>query len=268
MNTAVELKPNMGAIVDDVIARGDLSKLTPEQRVNHYNNVCRSMGLNPLTQPFQYITLNGKLQLYARRDAADQLRKINGINIEIAEHSVRDGLLTVHVRAIDKTGRRDEDFGVVSIAGLKGEIAANAFLKAVTKAKRRVTLSISGLGWLDESEVDVEPQAKAYQSFSAPADKPLPQMRAKPAAVEPPAEGDDAAEPCTLGKSDDPGDWPIWAKLLLDKIKASADVDTINEWIIRNADGLDALKQFDETKHKRLVDMIDHQIASRTEDGT
>jgi hypothetical protein len=105
-------------------------------------------------------------------------------------------------------------------------------------------------------------------SFSAPADKPLPQMRAKPAAVEPPAELETSTEPCTLGRSADPGDWPIWAKLLLDKIKASPDIDTMNEWIIRNADGLDELKQFDETKHKRLVDMIDHQIASRTEEGT
>ena len=36
---------------------------------------------------------------------------------------------------------------------LKGEVRANAILKAVTKAKRRATLSICGLGWLDESEV-------------------------------------------------------------------------------------------------------------------
>ena len=34
-----------------------------------------------------------------------------------------------------------------------GEFAANAIMKAVTKAKRRVTLSISGLGFLDETEV-------------------------------------------------------------------------------------------------------------------
>jgi len=150
---------DVAEIVDDVIARGDLSKLTPEQRVVHYHRVCQSLGMNHLTQPFMYITLNGKLQLYAKRDAADQLRKINGINIEIASHSVHEGLLSVHVRARDKSGRQDEDFGVVSIAGLRGEAAANAFLKAVTKAKRRVTLSISGLGFADESEVEDFPGA-------------------------------------------------------------------------------------------------------------
>ena len=155
MNTVVAPQQNPGGeVVDDVIARGDLKSLSPEQRVVHYHNVCRSLGLNPLTQPFQYVTLNGKLQLYARRDAADQLRKLHGINIEIVSRSVQDGLMTVHTRARDKTGRTDEDYGVVSIAGLRGEAAANAMLKCVTKAKRRTTLSICGLGFLDETEVE------------------------------------------------------------------------------------------------------------------
>lgn len=166
MNTAVQPQDAIGTVVDDVIARGDLSKLSPEDRVVHYHNVCKSLGLNPFTQPFQYITLNGKLQLYARRDAADQLRKLHGINIEVVDRSVHNDLLTVHVRATDKTGRRDEDFGVVAIGGLKGEAAANAFLKCITKAKRRVTLSISGLGFSDETEVDdipgAEPQPFAH----------------------------------------------------------------------------------------------------------
>ena len=160
MNTAVQPQNAIGTVVDDVIARGDLSKLSPEDRVVHYHNVCKSLGLNPYTQPFQYITLNGKLQLYARRDAADQLRKLHGINIEVVDRSVHNDLLTVHVRATDKSGRRDEDFGVVSIGGLKGEAAANAFLKCVTKAKRRVTLSISGLGFSDETEIDDIPGAE------------------------------------------------------------------------------------------------------------
>jgi hypothetical protein len=147
------------AVVDDVIARGDLSKLTPAQRVVHYHNVCRSLGLNHLTEPFQYITLNGKLKLYAKRDAADQLRKLNGISLAVVSQSLADGLMTMRVRATDKTGRTDEDVGVVAVGGLKGEAAANAFMKAMTKAKRRVTLSIAGLGFLDETEVDDIPAA-------------------------------------------------------------------------------------------------------------
>jgi len=36
----------------------------------------------------------------------------------------------------------------------------NALMKAVTKAKRRVTLSICGLGMLDETEVETIPSAR------------------------------------------------------------------------------------------------------------
>jgi hypothetical protein len=36
---------------------------------------------------------------------------------------------------------------------------ANAMMKAETKAKRRLTLSLAGLGWMDETEVDTDPNA-------------------------------------------------------------------------------------------------------------
>src|SRR5690606_25662498 len=42
----------------------------------------------------------------------------------------------------------------IPLGALKGEALANLRMKAVTKAKRRVTLSICGLGILDESELD------------------------------------------------------------------------------------------------------------------
>jgi hypothetical protein len=141
------------ATIEDVLIRGDLSKLTEKDRTDYYLRVCHSVGLNPLTRPFDYLMLSGKLVLYAKRDAADQLRKLNGISVEIVSQKVADGLLTVHARAVDKTGRKDEDFGVVPFKGGGNEFAANLAMKAVTKAKRRVTLSISGLGFLDESEV-------------------------------------------------------------------------------------------------------------------
>jgi hypothetical protein len=150
-----------GNVIEDVITRGDLAKLNPEERTRYYVQLCQSLGLNPHTQPFAYITLQGKLSLYAKRDAADQLRKIHGISISIISQEVRDDMLTIHVKAIDRDGRSDEDLGVVPFsAALKGEVRSNAVMKAITKAKRRVTLSISGLGFLDESEVDSVPGAR------------------------------------------------------------------------------------------------------------
>jgi len=149
-------------VMESVIAKGDLAKLTPDERLRYYNEVCRSMGLNPLTQPFSYITLNGKLALYATRACSDQLRKINGVSLEIVSREIAHDVLTVHVRARLPDGRSDEDLGAVAFPDtLKGEARVNAELKAVTKAKRRATLSICGLGWLDESEVaDIPAQAK------------------------------------------------------------------------------------------------------------
>ena len=39
-------------LLSAVLIDGDLSRLTPEQRVDYYSRVCDSLGLNPLTQPF------------------------------------------------------------------------------------------------------------------------------------------------------------------------------------------------------------------------
>lgn len=150
-----------GKVLEQVVILGDLSKMSPTDRVKYYAEVCKSLGLNPLTKPFQYIQLNGKLTLYATRDCTDQLRKNNQISIQIVSRERIDDLLIVTARASIPSGRCDESIGAVSVAGLKGENLANAMMKCETKAKRRVTLSLSGLGWTDESEVDSIPGAKA-----------------------------------------------------------------------------------------------------------
>jgi hypothetical protein len=133
---------DQGSVMESVVIQGDLGKLTPEQRSAYYFKVCDSLGLNPLTKPFDYIMLNGKLTLYCRRDAADQLRRIHGINLTITGREKIDDLYIVTARATDRDGRQDESTGVVALAGLKGDVLANALMKAETKAKRRVTLSL------------------------------------------------------------------------------------------------------------------------------
>jgi len=150
----VAVRRDGGDIIEAVITKGDLSKLTPVEKTAYYNEVCRSVGLNPFTRPFEFITLNGKLVLYARRECTDQLRMIHGVSVEIAATETVGDLYIVRARATNSAGKSDEDLGAVSIIGLKGEVLANAMMKATTKAKRRVTLSICGLGFLDESEVE------------------------------------------------------------------------------------------------------------------
>lgn len=152
--------------IEDVLMRGDLSKLNDEQRLEYCNSICKMVGLNPLTKPFDYLFLNGKLTLYPNKSCAEQLRKIHNISLEIVSQDLNaDGLYTVHARAKDGTGRTDEDIGVVTFGQLRGgDAVANMILKCVTKAKRRVTLSICGLGFLD-SEGDDAPRTEKRQPY-------------------------------------------------------------------------------------------------------
>lgn len=151
------------ATIEQVLINGDLSKLNSDQRNIYYKSVCDSLGLNPLTRPFEYIVLNGKLTLYARKDCTDQLRNLRGISIRIVGRENVEGVMIVTAQATDKHNRIDESTGAVSVQGLRGEALANAVMKSETKAKRRVTLSICGLGFTDESEVDSIPHARVME---------------------------------------------------------------------------------------------------------
>jgi hypothetical protein len=143
-----------GEIIEAVITRGDLAQLSPEERAKYYVKVCESVGLNPMTRPFEYITLNGKLTLYARKDCTDQLRAVHKVSVVDLSESEREGVFIVTAKVQNGDGRTDAAKGAVNIQGLKGEALANAMMKAETKAKRRATLSICGLGFLDEAETE------------------------------------------------------------------------------------------------------------------
>jgi hypothetical protein len=146
--------PTVSEVIEQVLIGGNLASLSVPQRLEYYNAVCKSLGLNPLTRPFEYIAFEGKLQLYARKDCTEQLRKIHGIAVVSSESDMEDGMLVVHVKVQDKHGRTDTGTGAVDLTNLKGKERANAIMKCETKAKRRATLSMAGLGFLDESELD------------------------------------------------------------------------------------------------------------------
>lgn len=136
------------------LIQNNLSALSEQERLNYYNTVCTSLGLNPTTQPFTYITLNGKLVLYATRACTEQLRNIHKVSLEITKREQVNDVYVVTAKATLPDGRYDESTGAVNISNLKGDALANALMKTETKAKRRVTLSICGLAFLDESELD------------------------------------------------------------------------------------------------------------------
>lgn len=140
-----------------IVSSGDLTGLTDKQKADYYLYRCRQEGLNPASQPFVYMKQQGKEILYGGKNAADQLRKLHGITIRIVDQRQIQDVWQVTVEATDPNGRTDTDFGVVTLGNLKGDALANALMKAVTKAKRRVTYSICGTGVLDETELETIP---------------------------------------------------------------------------------------------------------------
>lgn len=161
----IAYQPPSPEVMEKVLLTGDLASLSPAQRLSYYESVCRALKLNPLTKPFEYITLNGKLTLYARKDCTDQLRKTYGISLRVLSREITDGVLTVTARATFPNGRHDEALGAVFLPPA-GEAKANAMMKAETKAKRRVTLSICGLGMFDESEMESMPAGEPNDAKS------------------------------------------------------------------------------------------------------
>lgn len=172
-----------GEVLASLVTRGDISGLQPGQKAAYYSQLCQRVGLDPATAPFQPLKLNGKEILYATKGAAEQLRNLHKISITIVAREKLDDVYYVTARATMQDGRTDESRGAVTIAGLKGDNLANAVMKAETKAKRRVTLSIVGLGMLDESELEtIQPDRFAALRPEEPAAKVVSIEPKRPAA--------------------------------------------------------------------------------------
>ena len=144
-------------VVESLVLRGDLSGLGPRERANHYIAVCHGLGLNPASKPLDYLKLNGKEILYPNKGATDQLAAIHKVTREIIDGpKVMDLAGTKLVYALCRAtlpGGRFE----TSVATVPLVDPVNVLMKVETKAKRRATLSILGLGMLDEMELETIP---------------------------------------------------------------------------------------------------------------
>ncbi len=201
-----------GDVIESVLIRGDLSKLGPDERNEYYLRVCDSAGLNPLTQPFDYLTLNGKLVLYAKKACTDQLRTIHDISVVEMSETERDGVFIVTCKVRNAAGRTDIAKGAVTIGALKGDALCNAIMKAETKAKRRATLSICGLGLLDEAEIETIPGAPPIPSPAPEAGETFPQ---------PPA-----SRPQNSSQAKKAGAWERFTQ----RLESFANLSALEEW--------------------------------------
>jgi hypothetical protein len=244
MNAIVKAD-NPHEIMESVLINGDLSKLTAEERNSYYRAVCTSVGLNPLTKPLEYITLNGKLRLYALKDCTDQLRSIHKVSVTEMTEAEREGVYIVKSKVQNAEGRTDMAIGAVNIAGLKGEALANAMMKCETKSKRRATLSICGLGMLDETEVDDIPAAR-----KAPVERsrvPSPSDAQRQIEAPRTVSGVVPEAIVQLSKPEEGphkivgGTYATWTSSYIEAVQSAGDAATVYKWVDANAPQLEKL---------------------------
>jgi hypothetical protein len=162
--SALEPDSSFARVVESLVLKGDISMLGPQDRAQYYVDSCRQLGLNPATQPLAILKLNGREILYPTRGATDQLAAIHKLTREIIDGPrVIDlgGIKLVYCvcRATHPNGRTETAVATVPLTD-----PVNVLMKCETKGKRRATLSILGLGMLDESELETIPERLKEQA--------------------------------------------------------------------------------------------------------
>jgi hypothetical protein len=158
-------------IVEALIIKGDLSGLKQEDKVTYYKQFCERLGLDPFTQPFKILKLSGKEVLYCDRSGTQQLNKLHKVSHTIKLRETISDCYVVTANASTPDGRFTESIGAVNIKGKTGDDLCNQMMKAETKAKRRATLDLLGLGLLDETETDSIPNAVTTQILKGEQDE-------------------------------------------------------------------------------------------------
>jgi hypothetical protein len=157
--------------IQSFIIKGDVSMLSQEERVAHYLETCARLGIDPNTLPLQYIKFQGREICYLTRVATDQLAEKHQLDREIIDGpKVIDAegtkMIFACCRAKLPSGRVE-----TAVATVPLNDPLNGFMKCETKAKRRATLSILGLGMLDESEIETIPGIQSAERVSIPANQ-------------------------------------------------------------------------------------------------
>ena len=161
MTTEHELSTrDESAMVDSLVTRGDWSGLNPAERARVYTAVCKQHGLNPMSQPFAFLRLNGKEVLYANRGATDQLAAMHHVNRKIIDGPKIVDICGTKVALCTAEATLPNGRVETATATLPVVDPVNLYMKLETKAKRRATLSILGLGMMDEMETETIPGAE------------------------------------------------------------------------------------------------------------
>lgn len=189
MNELVQSTPSLSSqIVEKLVLKGDLSGLNQVELIQYYHHFCQRLGLDYTTKPFDVMELDGKKVMYAGRGCVQQLSKLHNVSHKISSREklgTPEGEVYVVTAVASCSERQTESVGAVplfdvervwddskhrmvpksprSYKNLVGEAYCNALMKAETKAKRRATLDLLGLGMLDETEISSIQGAKTVE---------------------------------------------------------------------------------------------------------
>jgi hypothetical protein len=159
-------------ILADAQAAGkDTTSLSREDRSALLVGLARKLGLNPLSGAVMFLKTNGRETLYVTKSGTDQIaarEKLKRETIRGPEVLAMEGKKVVfcQVRASHPDGRSEVSTATLLLADI-----INDLMKCETKAKRRATLSVCGLGLLAEDEIETIPGAQSVP-FEAPVQRP------------------------------------------------------------------------------------------------
>lgn len=134
---------------------GDWKGVSDADRMRFLKHMCDALSIPLVLNPFKFIDMKGKTQLYSTAEAAFSLARKNKMTVKITEEKFdkESQILTIRVTATHPKGEQSDDVGKLYLGGLTGQDRANAEMKAVTKAKRRAIFSALGLSVMDEDEI-------------------------------------------------------------------------------------------------------------------
>lgn len=157
MEKDVALNPEIQGII--TAENGKCDKLSDDQKAEYGNWLSIKMGVSPDLRPIDFIPTKNGIKPYLNKSAAELIRDARSISITDLTISEQNGMYLVICNVRDTKGRIDSDIG----AWPKGNELHNSLMKAVTKAKRRATLSICRLGGLIEEAHPTEYNNSAAQ---------------------------------------------------------------------------------------------------------
>ena len=148
-----------------LITKGNLNGMSDDQVIQVYVARCESIGVDPRTQPFDVLVLNGAKRLYPNSRLAEQLIQRHRLSTtKTREETTPEGIRIVEVEVSDALGRKVSATGALFVKALTGQPLADAWMKCETKATRRAVLRFCGLGQIAEQPEIEDVQYTVRQS--------------------------------------------------------------------------------------------------------